>query len=975
MPDSADITSLTSRQRLSAFIESFVAAKALLQEETGPEIDAVVDTKGRTHLLGVAENALQQSEKRFRALIEKGTDMIGCLAADGTILYQSPSVESALGYAPEALVGRNLFDFIDPVDQVRLRATWDRLILKAGNSVRDLFRFRHQDGSCRWVEGTGTNLLDDRSVEAIVLNYRDVTERKRSEERLESSELRYRTMLQGLEAGVIVHGADGRVTVFNAKALELLGATEQQMFRRDPREAIWRRVRQDGSPLAEAELPFMRALTSRQPVREAILGLHRPDRRDLQWMMVNANPVLTAAGEVAEVIVTFMDVTARVVAEKALTESVQFTGDILNSLSAHVVVLDEQGTILTVNEAWRRFARENGITATDYLGHNYLAACRIGAGQEYGEDAREVVAGIRGVLTGQSPLFMFDYPCHSPEVERWFHMRVTPLSGARRGVVVSHQDVTARKQNELALRESEIRYKALFEQAAMGVSQIEVKSGRFVRVNQRFADIVGYSVEQLCRRSFAAITHPDDLDVDLEPLRQLQAGTIREFTCEKRYLRQDGTPVWVNLTVSAMWAPGATPDYFTTVVQDITERKQLEEQFRHSQKMEAMGRLSAGVAHDFNNLLTVIMGRIGLLRMKDKISPDIAASIHQIDEAAERATKLTRQLLTFSRQENTHLKEHNLNGLLANMVKMLRRLVVENISIQVAYSRQTMRIKADEGMVEQVLLNLVVNARDAMPKGGTIQISTAPVDLDESAQTLHPAARAGAFVCLTVSDTGTGIAPEVVSRIFDPYFTTKGVGKGTGLGLATVYGVMQQHDGWIEVESVLGAGTTFRAYWPRLAAAGEMAVDGKSAVVKLPGGHETILLVEDEQAVRVVSEAALVSLGYRVVIAPSGQFALQLWQEHKHDIDLLVTDLVMPDRLSGRELALRLRAEKPHLPILYMSGYPQGEITEGFSLTAGINYLTKPFDLATLANMVRSSLDRGATATPFGSPAGGPEQP
>jgi len=404
------------------------------------------------------------------------------------------------------------------------------------------------------------------------------------------------------------------------------------------------------------------------------------------------------------------------------------------------------------------------------------------------------------------------------------------------------------------------------------------------------------------------------------------------------------------------------------VFRDITEQRQLEVRLRQSQKMEAIGQLAGGVAHDFNNLLTVIKGHIGLLRMPGEVPPDVAESVQQIDAAADRAAKLTMQLLTFSRQRPLQIVELNLNELVGNLTKMLRRLLSENLAMEVRCAAEPLRVRADEGMVEQVLLNLVVNARDALARtGGRLVVETAAVSLDEAAARTVASARAGEFVCLAVSDNGAGIAPEVLPRIFDPFFTTKRAGEGTGLGLATVYSVMQQHGGWINVESVLGRGSVFRAYFPRLQVAANEA-GAATARFSLPGGTEGILLVEDEASVREVAEATLAGLGYKVFTAPSGQAALPVWHTHRDRIALLLTDLVMPEGLNGRELAVRLRQMRPDLPVIYMSGYSRDIAGEDLALKPGINYLPKPFDLSSLARMVRASLDRSGTSAPFAQP-------
>jgi CheY-like chemotaxis protein len=366
-------------------------------------------------------------------------------------------------------------------------------------------------------------------------------------------------------------------------------------------------------------------------------------------------------------------------------------------------------------------------------------------------------------------------------------------------------------------------------------------------------------------------------------------------------------------------------------------------------------------------MLTVIKGHIGMMRAGGQISAEITEPLQQIEGAADRAAKLTIQLLTFSRQQVLQPAELNLNELVSNLTKMLRRLLSASIAMEVHCAAQSLLISADEGMVEQVLLNFVVNARDAMPRGGTLRVTIEAVDLDEPAARLMEQARPGSFVRLAVSDTGTGIAPEVLPHIFEPFFTTKEVGKGTGLGLATVYGVMQQHNGWARVESEVGRGSIFSVYFPRV----PVPAQSKPPTHARPlgqGGDEGILLVEDEPSVRQVATSVLQGLGYRVFTASSGLAALQVWAAHKAEIELLLTDLVMPDGVNGRELALRLLAAKPRLPVVYMSGYSHEVAGEDFRLEPGVNYLPKPFDLGSLAKIVRDNLDHRVSGMPFVDP-------
>jgi len=389
---------------------------------------------------------------------------------------------------------------------------------------------------------------------------------------------------------------------------------------------------------------------------------------------------------------------------------------------------------------------------------------------------------------------------------------------------------------------------------------------------------------------------------------------------------------------------------------DVTERKQLEEQLRQSQKMEAFGQLAGGVAHDFNNLLTVILGHIALLQLQESLNPDQAAGLVEIAKAAERAANLTRQLLTFSRRQLFQPKPLDLNEVVANTSKMLQRLIGEHIGLETHFAPGGAPVMADRTMLEQILINLAVNSRDAMPKGGRLIIQTAAIVISEADVQANPKARPGAFIRLKVIDTGCGIAPKEMERIFEPFFTTKEVGKGTGLGLATIFGIVAQHRGWIEVESKLNSGTAFHIYLPRLAES-EKSQTEFSRAPEVRGGNETILLVEDEAPVRSLARTLLERKGYHVIEADSGLSALQIWQQHRDAIDLLLTDMVMPEGVSGRELAERLCSEKPGLKVVYCSGYTDDMLGENSPLRNNPNFLEKPFNSHKLLKQVRDCLD------------------
>ncbi len=387
-------------------------------------------------------------------------------------------------------------------------------------------------------------------------------------------------------------------------------------------------------------------------------------------------------------------------------------------------------------------------------------------------------------------------------------------------------------------------------------------------------------------------------------------------------------------------------------VRYAVDKKSIEEQLRQSQRLEAIGQLAAGIAHDFNNILTIIQGQSQLLATAH-LTPESATAVNEIVDATERAANLTRQLLTFSRQQIMHPRVLDLNDVLGDVARMLRRLLGAHISLELQLAAEGTTVEADVSMLEQIVMNLAVNARDAMPGGGKLTLATAVVNVDRARAT-GPDAYPGRFVRLTASDTGSGIAPDVLPRIFEPFFTTKDVGKGVGLGLATVFSVVQQHRGWIRVSSELRAGTRFEIFLPASTTA---LVTAPRPVRPLAGGHETVLIVEDEPGVRRLATLALTRGGYRVLSAGSGAEALTLWNTHGRDVDLLFTDLVMPDGISGLQLAALLLERRPGLKVLFTSGYSTDFVGGERPLHEGVNFLQKPYTLVNLATTVRARLD------------------
>jgi len=510
------------------------------------------------------------------------------------------------------------------------------------------------------------------------------------------------------------------------------------------------------------------------------------------------------------------------------------------------------------------------------------------------------------------------------------------------------------KRNEEALRRSEARYRSLVQSAVYGIYRSSLE-GRFFDVNPALIMMLGYeSAEEVL-----ALDPKSDVFWDpgeqARVMGEFQRGT-RLDNVEVRWKRKDGSAITVRLSGRVVNSPAETAEVVEIIAEDITERRVLENQFRQAQKMEAVGRLAGGVAHDFNNLLMVISGYTEVLLEHTRKSNPLYPKIEAIHQATDRATTLTRQLLAFSRKQLLELKVVDLNVIVEDMERLLRPLIGENIELQTQLARDLGRTRADAGQIEQVIMNLAVNSKDAMPNGGkiTIQSGNAQLRHDDLGRE-YSYIKPGEYVVLSVSDTGHGMDKETQLRIFEPFFTTKEKGKGTGLGLSTVYGIIKQSGGYVLVESELQRGTTFRIYLPRVEDALE-PVNATGASSSQNGGSETVLLVEDEESVRQLVRETLESKGYKVLEADHGESALHIVSRHSGKIDMLITDVVMPG-MSGRELSAQLCSSYPHTKVLYLSGYTEDAIAHEGVLESGTAFLQKPFTLQMLARKVREVLD------------------
>jgi PAS domain S-box-containing protein len=508
-----------------------------------------------------------------------------------------------------------------------------------------------------------------------------------------------------------------------------------------------------------------------------------------------------------------------------------------------------------------------------------------------------------------------------------------------------------RRQQEEALRVSEARHRSLIESAVYGMYR-STTEGRFLDVNPALVNLLGYSSAD----ELMAVNIAEDIYVDpderTEAIREyFETGSVEGK--EVHWRRKDGRSITVRLSGSAFKNDRGETG-FEMIAEDVSERRLLEEQLRQAQKMEAVGRLAGGVAHDFNNLLTVIKGYSELMLEELDNAHPLRTEVDEIKKAADRAASLTRQLLAFSRQQVLAPKVLDLNLIVHNMDKLLRRLLGEEVILTSVLAPTLGRVKADPGQVEQVIMNLAVNARDAMPKGGKLTIETSNVDLDENYTREHVAVKPGKYVMIAVSDTGMGMPEKVQARIFEPFFTTKEVGKGTGLGLSTVYGIVKQSGGYVWVYSEVGIGSTFKVYLPRV----DAPLDAGSLTRQLitHPGNETVLLVEDEEGVRTLMRQVLQKHGYNVLEARDGGEALVVCERHQGKIELLLTDVVL-ENMSGQDVAERLLRFRPDMKVLYVSGYADDAIVKHGVLTAGAAFLQKPFTTEALARKIRHVLE------------------
>ena len=798
-----------------------------------------------------------------------------------------------------------------------------------------------RDGREFIIDGSGAPIRGaDGKIIGVVLVFRDNTERKKAEAALKESEERLRFALDTIHTGawdsdLVSHKAFRSIEhdrIFGYT--ELLPVWTYEMFLGHvlPED----RARVDGN--------FQQAVKI-QGDWNFECRIRRADG-EVRWIWAAGRHRQDVFGSPRYMAGIVQDITERKQTDAALSESQALYFSLVNQMPAGVFRKDAAGRYVFVNSV---FCELKGMKPEQFLGKTALelglADTALAAS---GADHHEQI-----MTTGRQ-IEVNEAYVHPDGRTLFFEVIKSPIFDAN-GKTAGSQAIMFDVTERLKAEESHTRLAAIVEfsdDAIIG----KTLNGIITSWNRGAERVFGYTAAEVIGRPLLLLLPPEREYEEWEILEKVRRGeTIEHF--ETVRVCKDGKRIDVSVTISPLRDDSGKVIGASKIARDITGFKRLEEQLRQSQKMEAIGQLAGGVAHDFNNILAIIQLQIGLLESTGELLPLQQDFTKEIGKATQRAANLTRQLLLFSRKQALQPQDLDLNEIVTNITKMLQRTLGEDVHLQFNLFPEPLFIRADPGMMEQILVNLAVNSRDAMPAGGQLIIETSAVEFDELTARQWPQARPGAFTCLSVSDTGGGIAPHILPRIFEPFFTTKDVGKGTGLGLATVFGIVQQHQGWISVYSEAGLGTAFRIYLPRLAETTSQPV-ATPTPTELRGGNETILVVEDEPALRVLVRTVLTNLGYRVIEAATGADALDAWSKHCDKIQLLLTDMVLPDGMNGKELARRLMQKNPGLKVIYASGYSAEVAGKDLALQEGVNFLAKPFLIHKLAQTIRDCLDK-----------------
>lgn len=904
-----------------------------------------------------AEESLRQSEARFRSIIAVSntggweyhlkTDYLWCSSEYFTMLGRDPGNYARDG---RANLAENWLDLLHPDDRDRAGRHFAEYLENGSVGLyENYFRLRHADGSWVWILSRGQTLRnpDGSLTDVTVGTHINVTDNRRVEEALKASEMRFEGILRDVSTVAVQgYGLDGTVRYWNSASETFYGYSADEALGRNLLDLIIPPAMRD-----EVRAAIRQVAETSESIPAAELQLMRKDGSVIP--VYSSHVMVRVPGQDAELFCIDIDLSGRKRAEEALRASEErhrslFT-EMQEGFALHEIICDADGRpcdyrYLEVNPA---FERATGIPRERWVGHTVREV--LPDVEDYWIQSFGSVA-----LTGKAGTF----ENYVRELDQYFDVVAYCPKAGQFAVVALN--VTERKRMEQVLRRNEERLRETARIARVGGWAIDFSDNTLSWTEETF-QIHEMDTDRLPSVAEAIqFYHPEDQPKVAEAVRQAIAGG-QSFDFEARLFTARKNPLWVRAIGTAVYREGR-PVGVQGMIQDITERKRAEEekerllaQLLQSQKMESVGRLAGGVAHDFNNMLQAILGNAALALEGLPPASPLWENLQEIQACAQRSADLTRQLLAFARKQTIAPRTLNLNETVAGMLKMLRRLIGEDIDLVWAPGADLGLVNMDPTQVDQILANLSVNARDAIgSKVGRVSIETANVAIDEVFLAERPEARVGRFVRLSVSDNGCGMSQDVKDHLFEPFYTTKELGQGTGLGLPTVYGIVKQNGGFINVYSEPGRGTTVQVYLPHCTA--PPVVPGEpAAAFDLARGHETILLVEDEPSILRVSRRALEKLGYQVLAARTPGEAMRLAREHEGGIHLLLTDVVMPE-MNGRDLARNLLSKYPNLKRLFMSGYTANVIAYHGVLDPGVHFLQKPFSVQVLADKVREAL-------------------
>lgn len=906
-----------------------------------------------------AEESLMASEGRLRTVFENAP--IGIFITRlGKILYVNQSSLRMFGYGDASeLVGMSVLTLVVPA----LRAELAEKIAERSRGVAIPLSYEieglRKDGTVFPLRAEITLLsLEDGPAGVIIID--DVSERKRAEDAIKESKRRLADIIDFLPDATFVINEAGKVIAWNKAMEELTDINAEDMLGKGDYEYALPFYGKRRPVLIDLALDFNGAIeagyvnVTKQGnllIGETYITALKGGKR---YLSGTASALYDLNGNIVGSIESIRDITGRKQAEEALAEAERRYRSLFENAVEGIYRSTPAGRFIDVNPAMARMF--------GYPSPGEMIADVEDMGTQLFVYPEERMVLNKQVDDGGSVNY-FEFMAHRKDrTEFWVSVNMRAVRNDLGGNLYYEgtcEDITWRKMAEDALRESEERFRSTFEQAAVGISHLS-PDGRFLRINRRFCDIVGCGGKEILYCSFRDIAFPDDLGKIQECIQQLLSGRVNNIEEEVRCIRQDGTCVWVHLTMSLVWSVTGEPSYFILVVEEITGRKRMEEernklerQLRQAQKMEAIGTLAGGIAHDFNNMLMAIMGYAEIARDETETEKR-GAFLDQIFRAGERAKDLISQILTFSRWREQERHPMEMVPILKEGLKLLRASIPATIDIREELYAESAIISADPTQIQQVIINLCANAAHAMrERGGLLVVGLSHENVEAGMTSPVHGLGAGRYVKLTVTDTGSGIDPAIMERIFDPFFTTKKAGEGTGLGLSVVYGIVRSHGGAIDISSKQGEGTTVKVYFPLVEPFVKVK---KEETLEIPGGSERILVVDDEKVLVELEGKMLASLGYRITTQASSMEALELFRARPEEFDVIITDMSMPS-MSGVDLAKEILSLRPEIPIILCTGYSETVSVEKAKSVGIRGFLMKPVTRKDLANMVRRVLE------------------